>query len=331
MTTKTPDEAARTNTDPPKAPDRPILWKEITDTILRFLAIIVSWPVIILALVLLVRDELPGILDELAKRTTAISMAGFEVEFAAVRQEIAEVKETVDTVPTIAAQVDDIQQELVGFRESAALTPDLQAQLTATVTEFSEYLTTVGFDLPSEPPVVEILTDYSGAWYDSTNNVIGIAEELTDDPLYITRQYAHHQLLAARNATLGDLNTASRYLESGLAFYYPASFNDDSHLGGLDLAASGLDDATPVPGTEPFVEGAKWGAAFWEMRTLLGKELSDRVLLEAWSVNEQPGLDQLTPADFVERVLDALPADVDPGDRSQVRQIFERRGFLPPA
>jgi len=66
------------------------------------------------------------------------------------------------------------------------------------------------------------------------------------------------------------------------------------------------------------------------MRSVLGPEGADHVLLSAWSASDEPGLDTITPADFVARILNAIPTDDGSMDQDQVRAIFEGRNFPMP-
>lgn len=69
-----------------------------------------------------------------------------------------------------------------------------------------------------------------------------------------------------------------------------------------------------------------WGGAFWDLRTLLGQERTDRLLLAAWSAVEEPALSRIEPANFAQRILRALAADRGPDLSREVREVFVRRG-----
>ena len=141
---------------------------------------------------------------------------------------------------------------------------------------------------------------------------------------------------------MSELSLDGNDIESGLADYFPRSFTNDpliaerstptvwgrSYLRNLEnaLTFTSFKSRSKDRRASLNAVGEVWGGAFRELRTLLGQERTDRVLLAAWSAAEEPELRQIEPADFVQRILRALAADGEPDLTAQVREIFVRRG-----
>ena len=233
----------------------------------------------------------------------------------------------------------DREQDLVSFRPSAALTPQLEDELTRTVTEFAAYLTDIGFPSPADLVEIAILTDDPNAsWYRSDLNLIGLGVYAARNPGLPMREYSHHVLISTGSAEgipPREWSYIARTIESGLASYYPASFTDDPYYGGWQLDnTNSFDIGTPEPPVDVTVEREEikvWAGAFWEMRELLGQERADTTLRAAWRAQDSPNLSQLDRPDFVQRILSTLAVDGGPEVTEQVREIFARRGVDPTA
>src|SRR5436853_5761089 len=100
--------------------------KEVADTVLKLLEILISWPVIFLVVILLLRRNLPDLMSILAERVTR-APGGFEF-----------MQELRSEVKNIATKVEQIE-ERVSFLPAAALTPDLQAKLNTAISSYGEY------------------------------------------------------------------------------------------------------------------------------------------------------------------------------------------------
>lgn len=76
--------------------------------------------------------------------------------------------------------------------------------------------------------------------------------------------------------------------------------------------------------TNPYIWGMIWGAALWDMRTGLGEDVADRIILEAARRHTQlTGFDEA-----LSLMVETGQALHGPNVGDQVRLVFEQRGFL---
>jgi len=150
---------------------------EIVDAVLRLLGILISWPLVVLVVVIIARRQLPTLIVDLSRRVRK-APGGFEFD---------QLKEQVDTV---AEKVKHIE-EVVTFRPSAALTPDLKQNIQKTLSGFYEHFKTVGFKPDTGRPEVEIRSNFENgnAHYYSSENRIVIDKRMAADPDVALREY----------------------------------------------------------------------------------------------------------------------------------------------
>jgi hypothetical protein len=276
-----------------------------------------------LVLVLLVRRKLPDILSKLAERVTK-APGGWE--FAALQQKVETLKSKVE------------QLERVTFEPSDALTPQLQARLQSDLDAFQTYVGTLGYQ--SQSGQVAVFVDPAlkdNVYYDRNRIVLG--QPLARDTDAVFREYTHHALLATCKSKWGDLGHDFQALESGLADYFPCSFNND-HLFGersihifrhipqlrdkqairdlLNNRKFGPESAT----AEIHDVGEVWGGLFWELRTRLGEGTVDKLLFSAWAALP-PAVDGFdVNGEFVRKVLEMAGQNAD-----MARAVFKKRGL----
>src|SRR5215831_18780709 len=104
--------------------------KDIVDAILKLLEIIISWPVILMAVMVVARKELFSLILKLADRMTK-APGGFE--FASLQERVEK----------ISAQVEKLER--AAFEPSSALTPKLQSDLQASFDAYQAYLVGLGY------------------------------------------------------------------------------------------------------------------------------------------------------------------------------------------
>src|SRR6266481_1175977 len=105
--------------------------KDIIDFVLRLIGIILSWPVIVLCAVFLVRKQLPLLIRNLAERMTK-APGGFE--FAALQHSMEQINEKVKLL------------EEARFDPSSVLTTALQSYLKSSFDSFQNYLIDIGYE-----------------------------------------------------------------------------------------------------------------------------------------------------------------------------------------
>jgi hypothetical protein len=298
--------------------------KDTVDALLRLLEILISWPVILLCVVVLLRRQLPDLISKLAERVTK-APGGFE--FAVLQKK----------VDTLGAKVEKLER--LTFEPSAALTPELQTKLQSSFDAFQAYLAELGYQ--SQTGNVQIFVDPTlkdNVYYDGNRIVLG--EPLAKDSDAAFREYTHHALLA-KTGVDRPMSNEQHSVESGLADYFACSFNNDPLFGEQSIhlfrkypgfeAKSAIrnlkndrtfDEAAENP--EFHNVGEIWGGAFWELRERLGQPAADKLLFSTWAA-----LQQGTGGDFgIAFVKALLETDEGPNGedhRRVIRAIFKRR------
>ena len=75
--------------------------------------------------------------------------------------------------------------------------------------------------------------------------------------------------------------------------------------------------------TNPYIWGMIWGAALWDLRTAIGPEIADRIVLETVRFHtSESGFDEA-----LAQIVETGHALFGPNVGDQVRQAFEQRGF----
>src|SRR6266853_2472341 len=176
--------------------------KDIVDAILKMLEIFISWPVVLLAVMVVARKELLSLILKLADRMTK-APGGFE--FASLQERVEK----------ISAQVEKLER--AAFEPSSALTPKLQSDLQASFEAYQAYLVGLGYK-PLTEGNVKIFVDPSleNAHYDGERIVIG--KRLADDTDALFRECTHRALQS--NGDWSIMTEEEQAVESGLADYF---------------------------------------------------------------------------------------------------------------
>jgi hypothetical protein len=280
--------------------------------------------------------------DTLRARAEAIRQEAEAVDagYRKLKEQFADVSGLAAEVKTLSTKVDEIEK--IAFEPSRALTPDLEKRLTALLASFQVYMQRTGFT--SKGGVKVLLQDEAQshgaiAYYDPAQNCMFVQAAYASDSDAVFRQYAHHVLLAHQDQAMQSHAYAS--IESGLAFYYPCSFNNNSKFGAESARIAGVSVGRPYIADlasqlsfdkayeqmHPTQAGEVWGGALWELRDLLGKERADTMLFRAWTALKSDEMQGDDGKMFVRSILRqetelSLPADT----ASQIQSIFARRG-----
>lgn len=161
------------------------------------------------------------------------------------------------------------------FGDSSVLTHARRDRITRVYRAFCGYLRDVGFDIPA--PIAPLQVSHTrgtigqvGNPYSPHGDTIFIAADIVDDAHAIRRAYAgyiFHRLLEVSRYEISD--HANRWEAANvLADYFTDSYSGD------------------------LLPRSNWRSALWNMRSLLGKRLMDRALMEAVALFDQPGGDE---------------------------------------
>jgi hypothetical protein len=230
------------------------------------------------------------------------------------------------------------------FVPSSTLTPELKTELESSLTSFRSYMGKLGFSVGARPVSVEIApgVDYKGfvaSWNPDTASIV-VASAFARDKVSVLRQLAHQSL-----HTRSIQSPEYLAIESGLATYFPCSFLNHPKLGDQasvegqkvfrpqDLLNSRRFSEIQL---EQFVsmqnDGSEiWGAAFWQIRELLGQEDADRLLAKTWQAfGPRDSQTASFYASFVESLVENSKGVGDGSQVEAVRAIFVRRGINSP-
>lgn len=230
------------------------------------------------------------------------------------------------------------------FVPTAALTPELQRSLEASLQDFKSYLVNLGFTVPPETTSVRIspgtLVNEGGssgiAFWDPNTHSILVASAFAGDRQTVLRQYAHNLLVPP------ETQSAEWYaIESGFATYLACSFTNSPLMGeGATEAGKALAPPQDLRNRRTFSaiklgrwdsvqnDGSEvWGATFWEIRQLLGQKPADRLLADTFrGFASQKGAANLFAA-FAKALLTNAKSTAAANSISQIQAIFDRRGL----
>jgi hypothetical protein len=225
---------------------------------------------------------------------------------------------------------------------STALTPELNAIYVTVLRLFQSYLRRSGFTIkeggeikfdvvPGDVVSIDNLSFYSV--YDPGENTMHVASKYAVDTDLILHEYMRHVLSRGDEGAPSASEDARWWeyyaIQSGLAVYYPCSFDERPVFGRTKEISTNLDNETkfagaPLDQQSANTDGATvWGGAFWESRRLLGQAESDKLLASAW-ISWHPSDPSNVRSDFVKRMVELQES----GEHSQeIKGIFERRGI----
>jgi tetratricopeptide (TPR) repeat protein len=195
------------------------------------------------------------------------------------------------------------------FALAGAVTAPHVDGLSAALEAYVEYLHALGHS-PDEPrPAIFIDPDESPeharvAYADRRGRRLVVGLALVEQRDAVLHEYTHYALEGAASAGRESWPAGVRALEAGLAYYLPCSHGDDPrHVGLYDLRVA---RRPPPPWLDQaHRDGLAWATALWQLRTDVGAEVLDRLLLETWRASAilPTGPSEET---FVERLDHAL-------------------------
>jgi hypothetical protein len=273
-----------------------------------------------------------------AQKRVAVQMKDAEAlgkQTEELRRRIGEVSALEKNVRELGEKVSKIEQ-VVKFKDSKALTPELKTQLLDSISRYRDFLLSLGANA-GEVVEIEVIRPKKGeaenAYYVSGRMVI--AEALVGDADVLYRGYTHHVLGQSRpKRPLTPFNS----IHSALADYLPCTFNDSPLFG--EIGAKALKSTVPymrnleadesfhlTTGWEaPYVGAGGWETTFWALRKLVGAKTLDPILVSIWK--SQPKIEdtQASWAAFANAVVDRIEA-ARPRSVAKARTAFTGRGL----
>lgn len=218
---------------------------------------------------------------------------------------------------------------------SGLVTPQLASELSKALHSFQDFLASLGFDVEPFPQIHVGDSAVDAAEYDARNNRVTVGVAVAGDPDVVCKSYIHQVLFDAVPGSSFD-SERLRALESGLGDYFVCSHGGNPRLGHRSGAVWSARQGPDHPyiraldhhrGFNELASdathwdiGEVWGAAFWELRVLLGQSTADRALAAAWR-----GLRDAAPGDPIDRFVARLEQLTGAGAVT-VKEVFRRRG-----
>jgi outer membrane murein-binding lipoprotein Lpp len=249
-------------------------------------------------------------------------------EVNAARTELGALPNDVKTLQSKVSRL----EEKIGFVPSASLTPQLKSKLQAALNGFQAYCRSVGFH--PQPGEVRLRIEENlekdkgtAAYYDSSNSQMIVDAARASDPSFALREYMHRTLYQKVGLTGTSNHSTDWYgIESGLASYLPASFQNTPQAAFYDLTqVVQLPAQRSDTGSMTELGVQVWGSAFWELRSTMGREACDKLLVRFWN-SLDPDAKGPYSAYAVSQIM-KLYADSGGKDTATVRAIFSRRGI----
>jgi len=229
------------------------------------------------------------------------------------------------------------------FEQSEGLTKPVAETLEKSLNDFIAYLDHLGLKREAEKVSINIVKgdDALYPYYMPDQKMIVINQLIAGDVDVPRRAYSHHVLAAGLGETIGP---NLRALEYGLAWYLPCSFAGRPIYGEFSARATNLDRPSIGDLSQPldfkrftsgddfsfsFEGGATWASLFWELRTRLGQQVADALVIQTWqktSASSVNAADRSLAKRFDQELL--VAAENGPKDaRSVISTILKDRGF----
>jgi hypothetical protein len=247
----------------------------------------------------------------------------------------------------VKSKVEQIEEKILRYEPSSALTPDLQHKLDDAIEHYQRFLASVGFKLQPGKVTVSINAEMAdNSYYDIDKKRLVLGPVWANDTTVLFREYNHHALIEAGGGNTDNRNLQA--IESGLADYFCCSFSGDPTIGRTVVALLSKSSASPLFGDRTYIRtmdnhnkfddlndttelheaGETLGGALWEIRREIDKNTADRLILSAWIALNKPGSPvSMGNAEMFTKFAEALVSTAKGADAKTIRRIFESRGL----
>ncbi len=222
----------------------------------------------------------------------------------------------------------DVIGEKVGFAPASRISNETRRRLEDAFARFRDYVKSLGYrNAPGSTfGVIGVQDKIPGgapALYDNEKRKLIIGREYVNDLTILYRAYMLHVLASSGpDPNLDDYPA----IFSGLATYFSYSF--------VDNPSPDTPTAWDLTKKRPFAEikptdlsinndGTEiWGSTFWELRTMLGQNAADKLLLDAWFGLHAVQIKADHGASFVRKLI-----DLEKTHETEIRAVYARRGL----
>jgi hypothetical protein len=249
------------------------------------------------------------------KRAADLDSASLELDkrYSKLRDDASRYEALEQEVDSLKKSVAQIEKR--HFEPSSVLTPELQRTLEPLLAKFQVFVAALGYTTKQVQINILIAADDKSmpgayAFYDEEHHRIWMIREAAGDPGNMLREYMHSVLYSPGTPTSVDrLDQDWQYyaVESGLAYYFPASFLDSPDTMQLKLGETALWDETSGTFQKAMYDRAKvWASICWQLRKSIERSGFERALLATWFEFEKSNKDTQFARDFARKLLDRL-------------------------
>jgi hypothetical protein len=263
--------------------------------------------------------------DELKTKGDALAK-----DYARLQAQLADTNALAKQVNVLSAKVDAIGEK-IGFTPTSRISTDAKARLMAKFEDFKKYLQERGYKGTTATIEIDITDkpEYGMlAYYDPGKQRAVINSKYAGEAVILLREYMHHVLGTTKGPGGPEADQALYIaLESALAWYLPCSFLDDPlpapNATEWDLKKKRSFSELRLERNEALLDGTEiWASALWAMREKLGREVLDKLLLDAWAKLRPEDFRANRGENFARKLLELAPTQQD-----QVREVFATRGL----
>jgi hypothetical protein len=259
------------------------------------------------------------------------AMADAAAKLTSVQERAAKLQSESDSLASVFQKLRTQASDTTALAEQvktlSAKVNVIELRLEDAFAGFQDYVKSLGYRSGAgtfDVDVREKMPAGKPAYYDPDRRKLVVGREYVTDVIILYRAYML-QVLSSSGPDISLLDYSAIY--SGLATYFSCSFvdnprpNPDTTI--WDLAKKRpftelkpTDDSVLIDGTEI------WGSAFWELRTILGKNVADKILIDAWFNLHAEKVRADRGASFVRKLF-----DLDKTHEAQIRAVFVQRGL----
>jgi hypothetical protein len=292
----------------------------------------------------------------LAPVVESLKFGSLEVDLRDLQQNLYEVR---DRVEESAQKVENLSDQVQKIVFSGSVDAGTRTELETAMSGFFTHLRQAGLPLPSTEPHVEVVDRGRATplYYSARTGKILVARKLTGDLGRVLWSYGDYLCSSVVQLPSEQWSPQLRAVKSGLAVYLSCSYRDDPqaaaktyevyrqeaagddrrrYLQTLERQANLDSNSMRIPklsaepgaaGESPTRDGLAWGGTLWRLRTVLGAETADRLLIESWTgIAKEPV--QAATAGFASALVGLIERQHDATSAKQVKEVFRKRGLV---
>jgi hypothetical protein len=292
----------------------------------------------------------------LAPVVKSFKFGSLEVDLRDLQQSVYEVRSRVEES---VQKVEDLSDQVQRIVFSGAVDPGTRTELETAMSGFFAHLRQAGLPLPSTEPHVEVVDRgrVTPVYYSARTGKIMVARKLTGDLGRVLWSYGDYLCSSVLELPPEQWSPQLKAVKSGLAVYLSCSYRGSPEVAkesyelyereaasdnrrrnletrerqaNLDSNSFRIPKLSAEPGARgdsPTRDGLAWGGTLWRVRTVLGVDTADKLLIQSWkAVAKEPVL--AASASFASTVVELTEQQRSAMAAAQVREVFRKRGLV---